>query len=507
MIQVLKTFSDRLLARCARVAVAVSVHLLAAAGVVPVNAQVSGDLDPRYAYPNPGLYQANVCLVRSVARGVAVQPNGNIVMAGYAAVGGAVGNYFCVMRLGVDGVLDGSFNGTGSYALGANKSGYALALQPDGKIVIVGSAKVTDTNYDFFVLRLNSNGTADTSFNQFGSVQTNTGSLIDEAVGVAVQPDGKIVVAGYCGTATGNRFCVYRYTSTGGLDTTFGTSGRVTSINLFGVATGMVLQPDGKIVVAGICSGVVCVERYTATGGIDTTFGGTGWVLGRSITDVGGVALQGSGDIVVATSCALPGSPADSGFCPTRIDKFGAIDPLMGSIVTAFSGYSSVARGLVAQDDGNIAIAGQCTSTSDLQKKFCVARYNSDGSADRTFSADGRALVNTGLGNSEAYAITVQLPDRLSKRKSNPLVVAGACENGTTQFLFCSARLLDSERINRQCSLDVDGDGIVTTKDALMMTRFALGFRDAAITAGITLNGNVRSTRQINFFLTDQCGM
>jgi uncharacterized delta-60 repeat protein len=491
MIQMFSAFRGRPLARCARIATAVSVLLFAGAGVAPVSA-VPGDPDTTYG---TGGFQSDVCDARDVARGLVIQPDGKLVIAGYAAIGGLVGNYFCVMRLNANGTLDSSFAGDGTYALGQQMSAYALALQPDGKTVTVGSAKVSDTNTDFFILRLNSAGEPDNSFNRFGTVQLNSGTGLDEATSVAVQPDGAIVVTGYCITF-GSRFCTYRLTASGALDTTFGTNGRKDGAGGGGGSpTSVLIQPDGKIVVVGSCFGGLCIDRYNTDGSNDTSFAGTGTLNGPVYSRIGTAALQGDGSIVVATTCALPVAADGFGFCPTRIRSNGTIDPLMGSPITQFSGFSSIATSVVVQDDGVIAVAGTCTSGFDFSKKFCVARYNSDGSADRTFSADGRNILNTGLGDAEANAIVAQ--------KDGKLVMAGSCLNGGTASKYCSVRLEPSLLLNRQCSLDIDGDGVVTTKDVLIANWFALDFQIIPL---ITAAGFTTS-RVVDRFLRVQCGL
>lgn len=463
------------------------VLVISASGIhsLPANA-LSGDLDSTFGV---GGVKYVTCLASttesSVGRGVVIQPDGNIVVAGFHTNATPGENGTCVLRLTVGGSVDTTYNnGFGVSGLAPGYSDYAVALQSDGKIVTVGSKKVTAAKYNFHITRWTSAGNIDTTFASFGHAQIDDGSGINEAIGVAVQPDGLIVVGGSCSVATGRKFCAYRVTATGGLDTSFGAYGQVTGIAT-GTATGMLLQPDGKIVLAGVCGGAVCVERYTANGGYDTTFGGSGSVIGRAITDVGSVALQGDGGIVVASSCVLPGPFSDNGFCPTRIASSGAIDSMMGRTITAFSGYSSVARGIQVQDDGKVVIAGRCFDVSSLINKFCVARYNSDGSADRTFNTDGRNIINTGAGSSDAYALAIQNGDGFYNRG---IIIVGACEAGTTQLRFCAVRLESGEAFNRRCSLRLypSENTQFTLQDTLIATRVALGFTGTAVFVGTT---------------------
>ncbi|MCC7067786.1 MAG: hypothetical protein IT523_04970 [Burkholderiales bacterium] len=142
----------------------------------------------------------------------------------------------------------------------------AIALQPDGKIVVAGYCS-NGSNYDFCLARYHSNGTLDSSFDSDGKVTTPIGLSDDQAYAIALQPDGKIVVAGYCSNGN-NDFCLARYHPNGALDSSFDSDGTViTSIgpstdNAYAIA----LQPDGKIVVAGVCwngsNDDFCLARY-----------------------------------------------------------------------------------------------------------------------------------------------------------------------------------------------------------------------------------------------------
>jgi uncharacterized delta-60 repeat protein len=180
---------------------------------------------------------------------------------------------FCVARLNVDGTLDTSFNGPsgaggGQFLLpiGASTDQVnAIALQPDGKILLAGHCS-NGSNLDFCVARLNSDGTFDTSFS--GPSGTSNGKFLlpmgtgtDQATGIALQPDGKIVLAGYCFNGSNSDFCVARLNPDGALDRRFdGPSGTGNGQFLLPIgpsndqATAVALQPDGKIVLTGGCS-------------------------------------------------------------------------------------------------------------------------------------------------------------------------------------------------------------------------------------------------------------
>jgi uncharacterized delta-60 repeat protein len=228
------------------------------------------------------------------------------------------GGDFALARYNADGSLDTTFGTGGKVTTGFGAFSidvaFGVALQPNGKIVVAGYTAASDVVADFAVARYNADGSLDTSFGTGGKVTTDFGGF-DLAPAVALQPDGKIVVAGWTEDIffAGADFAVARYNPDGRLDAGFGTGGKVTtSFGAFGCATGVALQPNGKIVVAGNTTDAVggedfALARYNANGGLDAGFG-TG---GKVTTDFGGddfangVALQPDGKIVVAGATFL----------------------------------------------------------------------------------------------------------------------------------------------------------------------------------------------------------
>src|ERR1051325_5285566 len=207
--------------------------------------------------------------------------------------------------------LDTSFNGTGivTTPIGSGHDfGNSAAIQGDGKIIVAGQTW-NGSNYDFAVVRYNGDGTLDTSFNGTGMVTTAFGSGTDIGSSVAVQEDGKIVVAGYSLIGTSSDFAVARYNPDGSLDTSFNGTGKVTTDigGGFDVGHSVAMQGDGKVVVAGWSfagfSYDFALVRYNSDGSLDTSFNGTG----KATTDIGGsadegfsVVIQEDGKIVAA---------------------------------------------------------------------------------------------------------------------------------------------------------------------------------------------------------------
>jgi len=189
---------------------------------------------------------------------VLVQPNGRIVVAG----GGGAANRFCVARLRSNGVLDTAFGSGGKRVIGFGgggesdfESAFGAALQRDGKIVLAGSSGVRVA-----VARLNPNGSPDTTFDGDGTAVIDFGPGSDRAEGAVLQPDGKIVVAG--STQAGRGVAVARLNANGSPDATFGAAGKA-AVD-FGAATSghaVALQPNGRIVAAGRRGGDFAVAR------------------------------------------------------------------------------------------------------------------------------------------------------------------------------------------------------------------------------------------------------
>ena len=254
----------------------------------------------------------------SYASDVALQSDGKIIAAGTVFVDFIIGESsdtdFALARYNPDGTPDATFGNNGQVTtdfLGFEDDAFSVLIQPDGKIVAVGSANDPATFYDFAAARYLSNGTIDTTFGVAGKVRTDFGDQnFDRARSAALQPDGRIVAAGFAISHGGGvqNFAVARYTSNGVLDTTFNRDGR-TQID-FGTccqsATKVLLQSDGKIIAVGGASGEssdddFLLARLSPRGKLDNTFGIGGEVrtsFGDLNGGANGAALQSDGKIV-----------------------------------------------------------------------------------------------------------------------------------------------------------------------------------------------------------------
>ena len=314
---------------------------------------------------------------------------------------------------GAPGDLDPSFGAGGIARAGdAVSSANAIAVQPDGRIVVAGST-AGDPGFDWRLVRLNPDGTPDASFGTGGVVTTDFGGDYDIATAVALQPDGRIVVAGYEGDDSGadRDFAVARFNADGSLDPSFGAGGRVTANFTQGPddAQDVVLQADGKIVVAGIAGGQFGVLRLNPDGTGDASFGQGGGVR----TDAGGlafvtsVALQADGRIVVGGGSAT--GPSGT-FALARYLPDGRLDPSfgVGGLVKTdvAPGLESV-YAMALQPDGRIVVTGPMSA-----RDFAVVRYTTSGAVDRSFGFGGFVFTDF-AGDDIPTAVAVQPDGRI----------------------------------------------------------------------------------------------
>ena len=305
--------------------------------------------------------------------GVVIQPSGQIVTAGWRTVGTGIDTDFALTRNNPDGTLDTTF-GTGGIATtdlgGADDQALDAALLPDDGIVAVGSTDALGIlKTAFGVVRYLPDGTPDPNFGNGGIVTTPFFGKGAVANAVAVQPDGKIVVAGFADQASGfnSDFALARYNPDGTLDTSFDGDGIVTT-DLSGQddnITALMIQPDGRIVVAGTAGEDIALARYTTEGKLDPNFGNGGF----KITDLGfvdvanGVALSRSGQILLAGYTI--GTKLNNDWLLERYNTNGTLDTTFGTggtVTTDISVGDDFAENLVVDAAGRIILVGEATS-------------------------------------------------------------------------------------------------------------------------------------------------
>jgi uncharacterized delta-60 repeat protein len=375
----------------------------------------AGDLDPSFA--GNGKKRISFGGV-DVARAVLVQPNGRIVVAG----GGTASTAFCVARLRANGNLDTTFGSRGKRVIrfgGDEEPAFGAALQPDGKILVVG-----DSDFRVAVARLNPNGSLDTTFAGDGRLTFSWGP-ISRATAVLPLPNGKILVAGFSGPEGGN-MQVARLTAGGALDPTFGTAGRA-AVDFGGddFAAAIARHANGRILLAGrsTTAGAV-VARLRSNGAPDPDFDSDGRVTVGTGT-LSAVIVQPDRKILVAGNAL-----GSAMMTVTRLNTNGTPDTTFDGDGTATIDFGSLAdacNAALLQPDGKIVVAG---FTQAVDSPLAVARLNGNGSPDATFSADGKVIVDFGPATfGQAVA-----------RQSNGRIVVAGQMTGVDDFAV--ARLL-----------------------------------------------------------------
>ena len=327
------------------------------------------------------------------------------------------------------GALDPSFgiDGLVTTALlgGTHDSGSAVAIQrqTDGKIVVAGTANLANGNSVFAVARYNPDGSLDTGFGSSGAVRTSFGSSAANAKAVAITPDGKIVVAGEVNFFNG--LAIARYNPDGSLDTGFGSGGEVlTNVGAFDFG-GLAVDSSDRVVVAATTFpstgtvGDLTLLRYTSTGSLDSSFGTAGEVVtpsfGASTTAVAaGVAIQSDGKIVVAGTAETetPTFTFTDNFALARVNADGSLDTSFGSggeVTTSFGTNQARAAGVAIQPStGAIVAAGSTFGTNFSNEAFALARYQpSNGSLDSSFGTGGEVTTSFGKNQAEGDGIAI----------------------------------------------------------------------------------------------------
>jgi uncharacterized delta-60 repeat protein len=363
---------------------------------------------------------------------VTVQNDGKSVLGIKAKNPTGTGADFFLARYDVFGNLDPTFGGTGVVRFqftSCADSEYvsSIAAQSDGKILVAGTALVKSQTWGFAVARVNSDGTLDNSFGNGGRVFFGF-SQSSSTTGMALQANGKIVLVG-----AGAGFSVARLNANGTMDATFGIEGKVvektSKSGSAGDAYAVAIQQvngEERIVVVGHrpatnnVSRDFAVMRFTSSGALDGSFG-TG---GKVFTDFYGYsdkakAVNIIGDKILVGGLASRGAEIlgiDSGndFGIARYQINGQLDTAFGNggkVSTDFSGSESEVSAMVIQLDGKIVAGGYATFAATVQD-YSLARYNPDGSLDTTFgpSSNGTVLLNYSINDTGPLGLALQ-PD------------------------------------------------------------------------------------------------
>ena len=390
--------------------------------------QVLTDLGTRYDY----------------AYSIALQPDGKVLVAG-----DAWGNP-CIIRFDTTGMLDNSFGSGGkvieTWDCGSNPADGEIEIQNNGKIVL-GTRYHNGANTDFLMARYHDDGSPDASFGENGKVITPIGGHHDWCNAIAIQSDGKILAGGSTDTSpegdSRHDFALVRYHADGSRDASFGNNGIViTHIGLsYNVAYSLAIQHDGKIIMAGEANDSIfsdfAVVRYHSDGSLDNSFGDQGIVrtaLSESYDFAKSVVVQDDEKILVAGSAQNGLSNYNCAL--VRYNTDGLPDETFGTNGVVISDISNEMGNAVAlQPDHKIVLAGLFTNTTIWD--FAVFRYHPDGALDNSFGTNGLLTASFGRGDSEGNALAIGA--------DGEILLAGSFNHGSPDYFdFALLRLFSS---------------------------------------------------------------
>jgi uncharacterized delta-60 repeat protein len=387
-----------------------------------------GQLDASFG--TNGTAVTNVAGVGDVGVATALQADHKIIIGGYTTI--ASTQYFALVRHLPNGIVDSSFGTNGRAIAGFSNNTLlsltALAVQPDGKIIAAGYI----VNSLFALVRFNTNGTIDSSFGTDGRVLTAfAGQHYIFCNAMALQSDGYIVTAGNVGCDIG----ICRYKPNGVPDSTFGTNGQqVIDAGGCDKANAIAIQPDKKIIIAGGSTtgitGVFLLLRITATGVVDSSFGTNGKTLATpraTYNEISSCALQADGKIVAGGTAKY----FSTAFALGRYTADGLPDSTFGTnglTQLQFAG-DNYPRSLALQANQKIVFGGWVNDGGTLE--IALARFNTNGLLDSTFGYKGQVLTQNNNGNF-GYSLVIQ-PDA-------KIVVGGYTYNASTGNDFAVTR-------------------------------------------------------------------
>ena len=362
------------------------------------------------------------------ATAVAIQPDGKILLTLDLR-----SNDFVVMRLQANGTVDSSFGTNGIVTTdynGTTQEALSILLLPDGKFIIGGDSENGTTSYDFALVRYKSDGTVDSTFGTDGMATADISGSGDFINSIALQSDGKIIAAGSSSGLSGEDFALARFNIDGSLDSTFGTSGRVTT-DFAGYADRAfsVAIHNDTIALAGETINSesrynMALARYTPDGVLDINFGEGGKLTADFFgldNYLSTVIVQPDGKIVLGGT-AFNASNAD--IAMVRYTAGGTLDPTFNANgkMTSFLPYEteSMVSDVALQADGKLLVCGY-SGLGDNNDDFFVARYNQDGTVDATFGSGGLTTTD--------FSSNFDIPTAMAIRPDGFIVLVGTSIN------------------------------------------------------------------------------
>jgi uncharacterized delta-60 repeat protein len=420
-------------------------------------AQVSGDFDD--SFDTDGFSSVNFNDFDNDFSAMVIQNDHKIVGLGTIYQGPGNGDDFGLCRLNADGSLDTSFatNGIQLDTDIPDGQGHAIVLQPDGKIIAVGSSSPFGGAQRIAIARYNTDGSLDTTFSEDGKRLISLSNSIT-ARSVKLQDDGKIIISGTRRSSSNYKILLLRLNADGSSDTSFNGNG-IIEIDVISpvreYAEKLLIQPDGKYIIGGIIDDPnedyndkdIFLLRLNTDGTLDTTFN----TDGKLVLDIynadyfGDIALQSDGSIILSGSSDLEyDSSIDARVMLTKIDTNGNIDTsfatnglFLESIIDTSDALSEYTNNLLIAPDDAIYIGGEYGTTfSFSSRKGYVARFNADGSRDMSFSDNGVVLLQS----------TINIVNSIKFDNNQKLIIGGTDTYADNSFRF--ARVFVEESLS-----------------------------------------------------------
>jgi uncharacterized delta-60 repeat protein/gliding motility-associated-like protein len=330
---------------------------------------------------------------------IAVQPDGKIIQTGHRET--SLGNDFVTIRYNADGSPDYPFGIEGNGIIvtdlngGSNDKAHSVAIQADGKIVVAGESTIGSKNV-MAIVRYNADGTLDNTFNGNGKVIKDLNANPSGAFTVEIQPDGKILVAGWGYGGANKDFAVLRFNPDGSPDTGFGSAGIVfTDIaSNNDAAADIEVLSDGKILAGGWgrfgANDAFALVKYNSNGTLDNSFDGDGKAITSFSTNAHGITLDVFEDKIYFTGTSTDFTIVSYNLANGTLNtNFG------GGIVRTSLGNNDSSRSLIVQCDGKILVGGDVGSVPfSTNSYFAVLRYFPNGTLDNTFNGSGIKTVD-----------------------------------------------------------------------------------------------------------------
>lgn len=384
---------------------------------------------------------------------VKVQNDQNLIVAGLSKQSG--NNDFALVRLNPNGSFDESFGNNGKvvHSLGPYSDYISdVGFQSDGKIIAVGNSHLINAASEVksivAVCRYNVDGTIDHTFGNDGKVTIDLSGTYDIANAGYIQSDDKIIVVGYTGLIGSRDFFVFRLNHDGSMDNTFGIGGQTKIDFLDGddEAKAVAISNDGEIYIAGYTldnntfrseMAVVCLH---SDGSLNPNFANCGELiilLGGIGSEASSIAITSSNEVIVSGYNA---TAAADNFALVKLSETGGLVWSFGDIGRVFTNLgsnSSQSRAMAIQQDGKIIVSGYRADNVSLRSDFATVRYNSDGSIDEEFGDNGIVLTDfTGFD---------EIVESCIVQKDGKIVVAGSCYKNSSDFAI--ARYLTDNKL------------------------------------------------------------